>query len=284
MRWWICILIGMPLMAFAQPDGFETTGNRLYYQLHSHTEEARKAKPGDLATVHLSYRTENDSVLFDSHRTGKPVRLKIKTPEYKGDIHEGYAMLSVGDSATFATSANLFFGKSLHRNRPSWIRSGSYLFFEVKVLKIQTAAEVQAEAQALKAEKKATEAQRIQDFLTQQSISVEPTASGLYYQETTKGIGPRVYNGKVVRVHYVGRLLDGRVFDSSRKTGRTFQFTVGKGDVVSGWDEALLLMKVGTKARLILPSRLGYGSLGAPGSIIGPYEPLVFEIELISIE
>ena len=105
------------------------------------------------------------------------------------------------------------------------------------------------------------------------------TASGLQYQILTPGKGGERPGPKdVVRVHYEGKLLSGKVFDSSIARGEPIEFPVDQ--VIAGWTEALQLMEIGSKFRLFIPSRLGYGSHGA-GSVIPPNATLIFEVELI---
>jgi len=103
----------------------------------------------------------------------------------------------------------------------------------------------------------------------------------LIYVEEVEGTGAPAVAGKNVKVHYTGYLLNGKKFDSSVDRGQPFEFTLGQGQVIPGWDEGIALMKEGGKAKLIIPSRLGYGARGQ-GSI-PPYAPLVFEVELIEV-
>ena len=105
------------------------------------------------------------------------------------------------------------------------------------------------------------------------------TASGLQYQVLTPGKGGERPGPKdVVRVHYEGKLLSGKVFDSSIARGEPIEFPVDQ--VIPGWTEALQLMEIGSKFRLFIPSKLGYGPHGA-GSVIPPNATLIFEVELI---
>jgi FKBP-type peptidyl-prolyl cis-trans isomerase FklB len=105
------------------------------------------------------------------------------------------------------------------------------------------------------------------------------TASGLQYQILTAGKGGERPGPKdVVRVHYEGKLLSGKVFDSSIARGEPIEFPVDQ--VIPGWTEALQLMEIGSKFRLFIPSKLGYGAHGA-GSVIPPNATLIFEVELI---
>ncbi|MES2628775.1 MAG: FKBP-type peptidyl-prolyl cis-trans isomerase [Bacteroidota bacterium] len=104
--------------------------------------------------------------------------------------------------------------------------------------------------------------------------------SGLQYQIMKEGTGPKPTINDKVKVHYHGTLLDGKVFDSSVEQGQPAEFPVG--GVITGWTEALQLMPVGSKWKVFIPSNLAYGERGA-GGIIGPNEPLVFEVELLEI-
>ncbi len=106
------------------------------------------------------------------------------------------------------------------------------------------------------------------------------TDSGLQYVRTKEGEGEKVGKGKKIKAHYVGKLLDGTEFDSSVKRGTPFEFVVGTGQVIKGWDEALSDMKKGEKRTLIIPSDLAYGPNGRPPTI-PPSSTLVFEVELV---
>ena len=134
------------------------------------------------------------------------------------------------------------------------------------------------------AEAQAKEPGMIQQYLKDNKITAKPTASGLYYVEKVKGTGAKAAKGKKVKVHYTGKLFNGKVFDSSlnRKPVQPFEFTLGQGQVISGWDEGIALMNAGGKATLIIPSKLAYGERGA-GNDIPAYSPLVFDVELISV-
>lgn len=107
--------------------------------------------------------------------------------------------------------------------------------------------------------------------------------SGLKYVDLVEGTGAMPQLGQQVVVNYVGRLENGKKFDSSYDRGKPFKFYIKMGSVIKGWDEGVSTMKVGGKRRLIIPPRLGYGSAGA-GDVIPPNATLIFEVELLSIE
>lgn len=116
------------------------------------------------------------------------------------------------------------------------------------------------------------------------SAPVRKLADGLEIQDTKVGTGPEAVAGKNVAVHYTGWLTDGTKFDSSLDRGQPFQFVIGKGMVIRGWDEGVAGMKVGGTRRLVIPSTLGYGAQGTPGGPIPPNATLVFEIQLLGVQ
>jgi hypothetical protein len=109
------------------------------------------------------------------------------------------------------------------------------------------------------------------------------TTSGLSYVDEVVGNGDLAKAGQTVSVHYTGWLTNGHKFDSSVDRGQPFEFQLGQGQVIKGWDEGVAGMKVGGKRRLTIPPELGYGSRGA-GSDIPPNATLVFEVQLLGIK
>ena len=108
------------------------------------------------------------------------------------------------------------------------------------------------------------------------------TPSGLKYDDLKVGAGAEAKAGQAVSVHYTGWLTDGKKFDSSKDRGQPFQFALGAGQVIKGWDEGVQGMKIGGKRKLTIPSALGYGTRGA-GNVIPPNATLIFEVELLGI-
>ena len=108
------------------------------------------------------------------------------------------------------------------------------------------------------------------------------TASGLKYQDLKEGGGDLAAAGKTVSVHYTGWLTNGTKFDSSKDRGQPFEFPLGGGRVIRGWDEGVQGMKVGGIRKLTIPPELGYGARGA-GGVIPPNATLVFEVELLKV-
>ena len=108
------------------------------------------------------------------------------------------------------------------------------------------------------------------------------TDSGLKYEDLAEGDGTAAEVGRKVSVHYTGWLTDGSKFDSSVDRNQPFEFTLGRGMVIRGWDEGVAGMKVGGRRKLTIPPQLAYGAQGA-GGVIPPHATLVFEVELLAV-
>jgi len=137
-----------------------------------------------------------------------------------------------------------------------------------------TGAKIEREAAAKKAQ---------EELLKELSEGFDTTDTGLRYKIIQKGDGAQAEKGKTVAVHYKGMFSDGKEFDSSYKRGNPIEFPLGMGHVITGWDEGIELLKVGDKARFVVPSHLAYGEQGA-GGVIPPNATLIFDVELMNVK
>lgn len=160
---------------------------------------------------------------------------------------------------------------------------------DVEIIRVGDAAEAFNAVEAFRTfegarEKREAEAKAKQkELLDQVAAGYDETPSGLRYKILQNGDGKQATKGAMVSVHYKGQLLDGTVFDSSYKRKQPIDFAIGVGQVIPGWDEGIQLLKVGDKARLVIPSDLAYGTQGA-GGVIPPNATLIFDVELMNVK
>ena len=265
----------------SEHPGFKKTDNGLYYQFNTDVDDTLFPEIGDFVEIDMIYTT-GDSVLFDSKKLPQAMQLPIVESVYPGDIYEGLSMMNIGDSATFICNTDSVFLKLFRfREVPADLDSVENIYFYIKMNDIMSQEEMQAKKEA-EMKKLAEEETGLRDaFIAENYPDAQPTESGLYFISEKKGHGKMPVAGDKVKVHYTGKFLDGTVFDSSVERGKPFEFTLGQGQVIKGWDEGIAMMHKGGKAILIIPSDLAYGPQGNRG--IPPASTLVFEVELLDI-
>jgi FKBP-type peptidyl-prolyl cis-trans isomerase len=128
------------------------------------------------------------------------------------------------------------------------------------------------------AERKAQE-----EAAMERAVELSKPVTELVIEDVTVGTGAEAAPGRVVRVHYTGTLMEGTKFDSSRDRNDPFEFTLGQGEVIPGWDEGVKGMKVGGTRKLTIPARMAYGSR-SPGAGIPPNAALKFDVELLDVK
>ena len=256
-------------------SGFKKGKGKMYYRFFEQNETARLAENNDVLLISMQIATK-DSVLNDLAE----VPILMQESQYEGDIFDCLSMMHIGDSATFILDAKKYFEVYNYNQIPEFVDDKTMLWFTLKVKDITGYHEYIAKITKERAEK---ESQELEAYLLANNIDEEARESGLIYIETKAGKGNNPKTGQTCVMHYTGKLLDGTVFDSSVERNQPFEFTLGQGQVIKGWDEGVALMKKGGKATLIIPSELGYGSNGA-GNVIPPYASLVFDVELLDIK
>ena len=274
-------------------DGFTKAENGLHYQFFTQDENGVKAVEGDGVSIKIVYslkRTPNDSVLFDSKLNSEDgtgtVRYILPKSSFPGSLEDAITMMAKNDSAAFIISADSFFLKTNKMQAlPPFAKPGDKLLVTIKMMEIKTKKELdenQKKQEAEIAKMGEAEKPKLDQYLMENKITTVPTASGLIFIETQKGKGsahPKATDE--VTVHYTGTLLDGTKFDSSVDRGQPATFPLSQ--VIPGWTEAIQLMTKGSKAKLVIPSNLGYGPRGAGGQI-PPFSSLIFEVELLDFK
>lgn len=293
-------------------DEFYTTDDGLTYKIYERTEDGEYrnkgkvspedttgAKIGQVVTMQMSYKNADDSLLFDSRTQDQPVMIPVMEPTFKGSLEHALMMLSPGDSGVFKVSADSLFAKTFAQPMPPFIKPGSHLTFFIKAEKVQSREQAMAdqqkmfeqqmqEAQARASEQIKVDDKKIQEYIQQNNLqNVQKTESGVYYVVKEPGKGPQASVGDQVSVHYKLSHLDGKELESSRNNpmanGEPFKFTLGQGQVIKGWDEAIQKLQEGSEATLLIPSTLAYGEQDR-----GPDMPansiLRFDVELVDVQ
>lgn len=273
-------------------NSFETTESGLQY---SFVEEGEGATPemGQILLLHMTYKTEDDSLLFSTENQGGPVPVAVDTAT-QGAIQEGFNMLQAGDSAIFRINAEEVFVNTFNTQVPDFIEPQSNIIFNIGVEDVMSQEDFRAyqmevmrkeqeDMLAQQSEQMAIDSARIVSYLEENNIDAQATESGLRYTIQQEGSGPSPSPGDTVYVHYTGKLLDGEQFDSSYDRGEPLAFPIGQGMVIPGWDEGIALLQEGGEATLYIPSPLAYGPQ-ARGDVIGENSILVFEVELVDVK
>ena len=279
----------------SQFDGFtkaKETG--LHYKFFTHNEKAKKTEMG--GGIYFSYNISTfpqDSTIVNSKAVSQDgsgyTNFAIQAVSFKGgSFEDGLLMMHEGDSAAFIISADSFFLRTMSMTAlPPGIKPGDHLkgVFGLKSVKTKAELEENQKQQMADQEKKMREAQEkesadLDKYLADNKITTKATESGLIFIDIKKGKGNKPKATDIVKVHYVGTLLDGTKFDSSIDRKEPVEFPLNQ--VIPAWTEGLQLMSIGGKAKLIVPSTIGYGPRGQ--GPIPPFSTLVFEVELLDIK
>ena len=249
----------------------------------------------------------NNRLMFSTAQVfkGKPAVYSVAKPSFKGDLIEAIMLMTPGDSIVCLVDADALFKNSKNK-KPDFIKSGDKVQYFIKLVSIKPKAQVQKEQQEAfmkqmkeqQAKQKADAAKQmlkdektLKTYFASHHINPVKTSSGLYYTVKEEGKGEKPLGGDSVTMNYTGTLVDGTKFDSNTDTAfhhvQPFQFVLGRGAVIKGWDEGVALLKTGSKATLYIPSPMAYGQQARPGGGANPKgipanSILLFDVELVS--
>lgn len=216
-------------------------------------------------SVHYSGKLSNGTEFDNSYVRKEPITFTLGNREVIPGWDEGIALMTEGSEYTLIIPSKLGYGT---RGAGGVIPANSTLIFETSLIEVK--------------ESLPTDFAKDDNLVKSLYPTAQKTASGLWYVVEQEGTGVQAKSGNTVAVHYSGKLPNGTEFDNSYRRGEPFSFKLGIGNVISGWDEGIALMKVGSKVKLIIPSNLGYGAGGA-GGVIPPNATLIFDTELMNV-
>ncbi|MEO9482581.1 MAG: FKBP-type peptidyl-prolyl cis-trans isomerase [Ekhidna sp.] len=290
------IILALALAACGT-SSFETEGGTTVTYLQKGDGE----RPVDslVSMFRIKYTTEEGEVMMDAEEP-MPLKIDPNNIENQGELLAILTQLNTGDSVDFELVASELFEKTFRAPLPDSIAPDSKIQFQICYVD-QLTEEGYFEMVAQKAEEAAAKQiiidnEIIDNYLSENNIETEKTESGLRYVITQEGSGPKPTQGQRVNVNYTGWILNGAYFDSNNKEFALenglydarrepygpISFPLGQREVIDGWDEAFALFNEGTKARLYIPSTLGYGSRDR-SAILRANSILVFDVELVEI-
>jgi FKBP-type peptidyl-prolyl cis-trans isomerase len=273
---------------------FDHTPKGVAYHIFN-TGSGEKIKASNVITFNFIQKTDKDSVLYSSYKSGNPVKLQVQPSQSITDLMEIFPLMALKDSAVVKIPADSIFAGH-EEQRPPFLPKGSSVVFSIKVERVQTMDEAIAERNTALEAMKSAEALALSKYITESKKIYKTTPSGLKYIITKPSLKPKALKGDTAYVNYVGHTLDGKVFDTSieavaktsglNQPGRPYEpikVAVGMSEVIPGWDEALQLLNEGSKATLVIPSAIAYGERGS-GEMIPGFTPLVFEMEIVKVK
>jgi len=247
------------------------------YIVKSVESEGMKIDTGYQVKLQFVVSLIDGKQIFSSLQRPEPIKIQYGQKFDTPGMQEAVGAMKKGEKAKIIVPSKMAFSE---KGRGSLVPPFSTLIYDVEIVDVMSKADAEKEQAAEKQKieeknnaMKQDETIQLDKYLKEKNITVT---------EKVKGTGTQAEAGKTVKVHYTGTLLNGKKFDSSVDRGEPFEFSLGKGQVIQGWDEGIALMKVGGKATLIIPSKIGYGERDK--GEIPPYSTMVFDVELIEVK
>jgi FKBP-type peptidyl-prolyl cis-trans isomerase len=266
--------------------GFSKSDSGIYYKFYTENKDSAKAVEGNLMTLKIRWKVKvngKDSVLYDSKNNPKPFIVPLAKPGYKGDLYAALAMVHKGDSVSFVIKADSFYIKTArYPELPKIIDSTTMLYFDIKVVNIQTKEQIEKAQKAEAALLQKAEPEKLNKYLAMNNITTKPLASGLYFIETKAGSGKSIAKGDMVKLNFTVSLIEGKQLFSTAQNGGPMPVEYGKPFENKGLEEAVGMMKKGGTAKVIVPSSLAFGEQGR-GQMVAPYSTLLYDVEVVDI-
>jgi FKBP-type peptidyl-prolyl cis-trans isomerase FkpA len=269
--------------------GYTQTESGLNYKLEMIGDGKSKPVAGDFLQLIITYKTEKDSVFFDTYscnETGKVI-LPFGKSSFKGSFEEGLTTMNAGDSVSFIVNADSLFGRFFKMKVPMFLKPGSVVKMDVKLHRILNQEQYEKEVECYKQlveDHDIEEQRKLQMYLDTNQVQFSPLANGMYYLPLKQGVGSPAEAGTLIKINYKGYFLNGKNFESTYERKQPLEFTLGEqGQVIKGFETAISLLNEGAKAKFIIPSQLAFGKTGSSTGIIPPYTTLIYEIEVLSL-
>ena len=279
---WGCLAAMMLFTACNEKyPGYKGTRSGLYYKFHDQHPSAQQPKLTDFMKVDMACYL-NDSLYYDWQGTQHEVYTQLQEPIFKGDLQEAYAMMHVGDSASFYVKADSVAALYYEQDPTAvGLKPEDYFRYEVKLLEVKSEEEFKADIEKMKATMMENSRKAMEDYITANGITVAPDSNGIYIIPLETGKGPYPKKGDKVEVDFSTTLLNGQSVGSTFDSPDKLSFVLGEGVTIKGWEEIMPKMRLGERVKAIIPFDMAYGehSVGA----IPAYANLVYDIKLLNI-
>ena len=277
-----CFSMMMLLTACTQKyPGYKKTKSGLYYKFHTCNTSAPQPKLTDYMKVGMRCYL-HDSLYYDWQGTQREVYTQLQKPVFAGDLQEAYAMMHVGDSASFYVKADSI-AALYYEQDPNVVglKPDDYFRYEVKLVDVKTAEEFQADIEKMKETMKMQSRKALEDYIADNNINVTTEPSGIYIIPLEKGKGRCPVKGEKVELDFSAMLLNGQLVGSTFDSPEKLSFVLGEGNTIQGWEEIVPKMHLGERVKAIIPFDMAYGehSVGE----IPAYANLIYDIKLLKI-
>jgi FKBP-type peptidyl-prolyl cis-trans isomerase FkpA len=241
--------------------GFEEADNGTYYKIHFQGNDSIKPKKGDWVTVLMDYGLK-DSSFFTNSMLNEPLKFPMLDPMFKGDLYAGLSLMGSGDSMSFVVVVDSFFFKTAReKHLPPGIKTGSLMYYNVKLLNHISNDEHIAEKEKEKETLRQKEIEILNEYIADQKFTELPLESGLYFIPLNKSSGRLADTGEMCQIYIKVSTLNGKIlYDNFNK--EPMDVELGKKFDTEGLMEGISLLHLGEKAKLIVPSSIGVGELG----------------------
>ena len=277
----IVCLAAMMVSCTQKHPGYKMTSNGLYYKFYNYNASAIQPKVTDFMKVNMACYL-HDSLYYDWQQSASEVYSQLKEPQFVGDLMDAYAMMHVGDSASFYVKADSVAVKYYDQDPVAvGLKPDDYFRYEVKLVEVKSEEEFQANIEKMKAQMLLDSKQLLIDYVEKNNIYVTPESSGIYIIQTEKGKGRCPVKGEKVELDFSASLLDGQEVGSTFGQPEKFSFVLGEGYTIQGWEEIVPKMHLGERVTAIIPADMAYGehSVGT----IPAYSNLIYDIKLLKI-
>lgn len=286
-RFSLVILMSLSVMMFLSScgkdkfPGYKKTPDGLYYKFYQQHASAPQAHMTDFLKLKMACYL-HDSLYYDFQNMSRELYSQMSEPKFAGDLHEAYAMLHVGDSASFYVKADsiaiLYYDQD-----PAVVglTPEDYFRYEVKLVEVKTQEAFQADIDNMKQQLIEASHKELSAYIKRENIKVTPDEHGIYIIPVEKGSGRCPVSGEKVEIDFAAYLLNGQEVGSTFGMDETFSFVLGENFVIPGWEVVVPKMHLGERIKVIIPFEMAYGEHQV--GQVPAYSNMVYDIKLLKI-